>query len=86
MQFNIGDFLKKFKNLVPHEKKVKDALVQVVQKETGILLSRESISFNNNIIFVNTVPTVKNELFMRKQCILSEMKKVMGENSPRDMR
>lgn len=86
MEFNIGDFLKKFKNLVPFEKTIKDNLIQIIKEETGILLPKESISFHNNVVFINTIPVIKNELFMRKQRLLSEMKKRNGNNSPQDLR
>ena len=86
MAFNIGDFLKKFKTLVPQEKIVKDEMIQVVLIKTGILLSKEEISFNNNVVFLKTTPATRNELFMRKQSILSEMKKRLADKSPQDIR
>lgn len=86
MPFNIGDFLKKFKNFVPLEKTIKDTLVEIVQEETGILLPKESVSVHNNVIFIHTTPAIKNELFMRKQRLLFEMKKRIGNNSPQDLR
>lgn len=86
MSFNIGDFLKKFKTLIPHEKIVKDELVGVVFDETGILLAKEEIFFHNYVVFLKTTPATKNELFMRKKNILSEMKKRLGDKAPQDMR
>lgn len=86
MTFNIGDFLKKFKTLVPQEKIVKDELIRVVFDETGILLSKEEIFFHNCVVFLKTTPATKNELFMRKKNILVEMKKRLGDKSPQDIR
>jgi hypothetical protein len=86
MAFHIVDFLKKFKTFVPVEKTIREEFIIIVKKETGILLSKENISFHNNTIFLNTPPTIKNELFMRKQNILSEIKKKMGDSSPQNIR
>lgn len=86
MPFNIGDFLKKFKNIVPQEKIIKDEVIRVVQKETGILLPKEIISFHNNVVFINAAPSVKNELFMRKQQLLLEIKRNLGNGLPTDLR
>ncbi|MBI2045944.1 MAG: hypothetical protein HYT28_00785 [Parcubacteria group bacterium] len=86
MALPIIDFLKKFKTFVPQEKIMRDELIRVVKEETGILLSKENISFHNNMVFINTSPTIKNELFMRKKHLLSEMKKKMGDTAPHDIR
>ena len=86
MQFHIGDLLKKFKTLVPREKIVKDEMISAVFEETGILLQSEEISFQNGVIFIKTNPVIKNELFMRKQKILLEIKKKIGDAFPHDIR
>lgn len=86
MQFNIGDFLKKFKTFVPRGKVIIDELVQVVHEETGVLLQREAVSFRNNVAFINTTPAIKNELFMRKHRILLKIHERTGDKSLKDMR
>ena len=86
MQFHIGDLLKKFKTLVPREKIVKDETIRAVFEETGILLQSEEIFFQNGVIFIKTNPVIKNELFMRKQKILLEIKNKIGDASPHDIR
>ena len=86
MAFNIGDFLKKFNALVPQEKIIKDELIRVVSAETGIFLSKDEISFHGGVVFLKTTPATRNELFMRKKALLSEMKKSLGDKSPQDIR
>ncbi len=83
--FNIDNFLEKFKNLVPADKEVKDLTVKVIKNTLGFEVKDSEIFKQNEVLFIKTKPIYKNEIFMNKQKILTEIKKTLGKRAPKDI-
>ena len=69
--FNIGSFFEKFNNAALKEIKKRDVVARAIEKTVGATVDVKDISFNNKIIQINGGPGLKNQIFMKKQVILT---------------
>lgn len=68
--FNISSFLEKLsKNLSSQEQDLQK-ICDVIFDKTNVTCKSESIKIQNNILFLDVSPGVKNKIFMNKQAIL----------------
>lgn len=72
----IADLLARFKNLSNTEKAKKELVREVCRNIVGIDIPLDNISFSKNTIFIKTEPIIRTEIFLRKDSILNEIKKV----------
>ena len=83
---NLGGLLEKFKNIIGASKFQKDAVISVVRDVAKINLEEKDFDIKNFSIKLSVSPSIKNEIFMRKQKILTALKSALGEKSPKDIR
>lgn len=77
--FNISSFLEKIsKNLSSQELDVQK-ICDVIFDKTNVTCKPESIRIQNNILFLDVSPGVKNKIFMNKQAILE----VLSNSTPK---
>jgi hypothetical protein len=69
--FNIGSFFEKFNNAALKEIKKRDVVARAIEKTVGAVVDVKDISFNNKIVQINGAPGLKNQIFMKKEAILS---------------
>ena len=68
--FNISSFLDKLsKNLSSQEDELQK-ICDVVFNKTGIKCDLNSIKIQNNILFLDVSPAIKNKIFIYKESIL----------------
>ena len=77
---HLTDFFKRFKKITPPDEVVRKKVVEIIKEMFGVDISIKDVSVKNSIIFINTKPTIKSELFMRKDQFISQVKKEVGEN------
>ena len=77
---HIKNFLNKFLELKNKNSFLKETLVDIIKKEINFLIKEEDIEINNIEIKIKTNPTVKNELFIKKDKILKEFNKKTNKN------
>lgn len=82
----IGNLLSKYRNLVPTDSLKKEAVIEVITKCFQINLEKKDISINNNIIYLKTSTKLKGEVFMHKIAILKDLKEILKQNAPIDIR
>lgn len=82
----LSDLLAKYKNLVPTDSIKKEAVIEVISKVFQIDLQKTDISLSNNIIFLKTSSKLKAEVFMNKTSIMRDLKKILQQNTPRDIK
>jgi len=70
---NISSFLSKFTRITPPERFVKEVFVKVVSDTTGITLSKNEINVKGSVLFISPDPTVKSELFLKKDLLLEKL-------------
>ncbi len=77
---NIGNFLDKFKNKAVKEIYIRDNIVKIIKKITNIDINIENIDINSGVLKVKLASSIeKNEIFIKKDRILKEIKeKISG--------
>ena len=84
---NLGRFLEKFANLKPSKKLIEEEGAKIISALLGVEIKREDIEERNGILFFKSLNQVlKNEIFLKKEEILSALKKHIGARAPRDIR
>lgn len=73
---NLGNFLDKFKNLLGSSKFQKDAVISIIKSISGISLEEKDVEIKNHVVRIKASPAVRSEIFMHKQKIIDELKKV----------
>ena len=63
---NIGDFLKRFKNLEPDDAYIKDAVISVVAELFNEKLERNEIDVQKGTIYLRAHPALKSEIHIKK--------------------
>jgi hypothetical protein len=67
------NFLSKFAKILEAPAAAKKPLIEVVARKSGIVLREEEILIKDTVAQLTTTPAVRNEIFMRKRAILSEL-------------
>jgi hypothetical protein len=75
-----GNFLSKFKNIVPPERSVKRALLSVLKNECGIVLKDKEIKVRGKMVYLSTSPAARSEIALQKSKILDALHKKLGGN------
>jgi hypothetical protein len=84
--FNIGSFFEKFQNAAVKEVRRRDIVAKAVEKAVGATVDAGDISFNNKIIQIKGSPGLKNQIFMKKEAILSLVRAELPEAVIDDLR
>jgi len=84
--FNIEGFLERFRSFTPPNNVIREAVIGILKKETGVLVDKKHISVVNNIVYVKTKPIIKNEVFIKKQEILKELREKFHNQAPLDIK
>lgn len=80
-------YLKKFENLVPRERQVRDAVIEIITKYTECTVSPEAIHIRGSTILITADPSLKNVLFLyKKEIILGVTEKMGMRRSVKDLR
>ncbi len=78
----IKDLLLNFKNLLVSEEAKKEIIANVIKETTGIKIASENIDFKKGVLRLETKPIYRNEIFMKREQILTKLKEVLGRKSP----
>lgn len=71
----LNSFFSRFKNITLPDESVRKSVCGFILQKIGVEVSFKDISIKNGIIHINTKPTIKNEVFMRKKELLLFVKK-----------
>lgn len=80
----ISELLNKYKDIIPSEKTIKEAIISVFSK-FGVDLKKENIKMNRDVVYINSDFTTKSKLFVNKLEIMRELKNVLGKKTPKDI-
>lgn len=82
----IKDLLDKWSGvLLSHEFKIK-SISSVLEQIIGIKIKPEDIKIKNNTIYLNIKPIYKNEIFLKKEQIISLLEEILGKRVPKNIR
>jgi hypothetical protein len=82
MEYNqINGFFDKFKKIIYQKQEVKKIITEVVSKNISFDLSDDFFVYKNGIINLRCSHVVRNEILMRKEKILKELKILLDKNT-----
>ena len=82
----IKDLLLNLKNTLLAEGYRKEEIRRIISEQIKIQIETKDIERKNGIIYLNIKPIYKNEIFLKKEQIFSELKKTLGQKSPSDFK
>lgn len=72
----ISFFLKKFKTLGLDQELAKQAFIETVLKVLGVRLPPELVTLKGDTFYVKAHPTLKSELYLKREAVLLELSKL----------
>ena len=82
----IKDLLLKFNNLLVSEEVKKNTIIEIIIKITGIKIPPKDLKIKNNDVYLNIKPIHKNEIFLKKDLIFSQLEEALGKKHPKNIR
>ena len=79
----IKDLLAKFGNILLKEELKKELVRDTISKAINFEIKPEDIKIKKGVIYLNIKPIYKNEIFLKKEQIMSELEKTLGQKSPK---
>jgi len=81
----IRSLLLRFSNLLLSEEVKKNSIIDVLHQVVGLQMKPGDIKIKNDVIYLNTKPIYKNEIFLNKNKIFSKLKEKLGKKTPLDI-
>lgn len=81
----IGDLLLKSKNKILSEELRIKIIIDVITEITKTTIEKKDIKIKNGTIILNNKPIVRNEIFLKKEKILVELKNLLGKKAPQNI-
>ena len=72
----IGEYLLKYRKTIAREEDKRSQIVEVIKNATRVSLEEKAISIKKGVLSIDAHTVVKNEIFMHKQKILSDLKNI----------
>lgn len=69
----LGDFLEKFKKLHGDRLQSRQSVLDVVNQVLGVQLQQTDITIKNNTLTIKASPTLKTEIYMKKEALLQAL-------------
>jgi len=82
----LKDLLLNFRNIILTEDLKKDIIIKIIHSSIGVQLKRQDIRIQNGILYLNTKPIYKNEIFIKRKEILTNLRQELGKKSPSEIR
>lgn len=82
----IKDLLEKVNNLMIAGELRKTLAHEVLAKNFNFEIKKEEIEIKNGALFLNIKPIYKNEVFLRKDKVLADLRETIGKNAPKEIR
>ena len=82
----VKQFLQKFAHLTLPDDTLKRLFIELVERDFGLKVERDQLTFRNGVLLVNVSSAMKSELYLRKNKILAKLKDELGSKAPQDIR
>ena len=82
----IKDLLLNFKNILISENSKKEEICRILSEEIKLEIKTQDIQLKNGVVLLNVKPIYKNEIFFKKDKIISRLIQSLGKKSPRDLK
>jgi hypothetical protein len=77
---NIQGLLNIFENLIKTEEGFKSIISEVIEREVGVKIDPQKIKASEFVLYLDTHPVIRNEIFLQKEKILSSLSKKTGKD------
>ena len=81
----IANFFKKFSNIQPTARVIKDVTLNVLNKK-NIPITVDEIIYSGGVVYIKSNQVIKNEVFILKEVILKEIEKQLNKKTVIDIR
>lgn len=82
----IKDLLVKFGGILLVEEDKKESVRKVISKVIKFEIPPDAIEIRNNVIYLKIKPIFKNEIFLKQDMIVSELREKFGGKTPSGIR
>jgi len=82
----IKNLLLKFNNFLLSEEAKKESIRKIISEIIKTQIKTEDIKIKNNTVYLDIKPIYKNEIFLKKDKIFSELEAVFGKKVPQNIR
>ena len=82
----LKDLLLRFNSLLKSGELQNENVRSVITEVTGISIKPEDIKIKNATVYLNIKPIYKNEIFLKQEKILSQLRETLGSKSPTTLR
>ncbi len=82
----IKNLLLKFNNFLLSEEAKKESIRKIISEIIKTQIKTEDIKIKNNTVYLDIKPIYKNEIFLKKDKIFSELEAVLGKKVPQNIR
>lgn len=81
----IKDLLLKFNSLLLSEEVKINSLITAIKEATGINIQKDEVQIKGETIYLKIKPIYKNEIFLKKEKIISLLDTSLGKKSPKNI-
>lgn len=87
MDYNhINSFLDRFKKIISLGQRNNSLIADIVTKHINYKINEEKIKTKGTLIVIDVSPTIKNEILIHKETILSDIASIIPERKFTDIR
>jgi len=87
MDYNhIKNYLDKFKNLISTKDEIYQIVEGVIENNISFKVERKFIQIKAPIIYIKSSPMVRNEIMMKKEKILEDIRKLSPTSNIKDIK
>ena len=84
--FNISSYLGKVNSLLTHSVLNKEVVIEIVKEEVGIDIHSTDVDIRGGVIYFSVSPLYKNEIFLKRDLILQELRRQIPQTPITEIR
>lgn len=81
----LKDLLGRLRNILVGEEEKKEVIRSAISSIINTEISSDDIKVKNGTIYLNIKPIYKNEIFLKKEKILSKIEEMLGNKAPKNL-
>ena len=76
----LSKFLEKFQNILKAGTEARSVVILVIKKNLNCEVIEKNVTIKDGIVYLKSNPSFRNELFLNKEVIISEINKLLPKN------
>jgi len=82
----LSNHLSKYRNITPPDDFTREYVSKILKKKLKISINKKQISIRNNVLYIETEPVYKNEVFLKKEKLLEAINEISKKKIIKDIR